>query len=233
MVVKNEKVVEAKDKKVTAPKTVTKAVLEKENDELKKEMSEMKIMMEQMKQFMTAQQSQPKIEKEVKVVEQTIDDYEDIENIEITKLINVTSLFDGDLTLFGLNNTPYKFNGFGVTRPLTYENIIQIVGNYNKWARDGMFYIHNTKAIKLLGLEYDYKNVLTKDQIVNLIDREEDEIRKLLLNASEEQQETIRYIVAKGMNNNDSRYLNRNKIEAISDTLKIDMSDYADILRWK
>lgn len=192
------------NKEVAKPQAQEEIDLKKENEKLKKEFEQLK---EMFSQLIQSQNSQNESNREQ-------DKTEAIEMLP-TKLIHVTSLFHGGMTLRGSNNKPIRFERFGLTRPVTFEDLTYICSNHRTLAEEGSFFIHSKEAIELLYLESNYKKIIDKSKIENLITLPHDEIEGIFSGLTDSLKETIEDIVINGIISNDTKYLDRGKIDFI------------------
>jgi hypothetical protein len=150
-----------------------------------------------------------------------VSDEDDYEIIPPNKQINVTSLFYGGMTLRGNNEKPIRFENFGITRPISFDDLTHICSNHRRLAEEGAFFIHNKDAIKSLYLEENYKNFIKKEQIENVIDLPEEDIRRITKSLSSELKETVSEVVLAGVKRHikegDYKYSNRNKVALIGE----------------
>lgn len=203
------------EKQPTIPQVLTPdAELLEKNAKLQSELDELKAMMEQL---MESQKTQPE------VVTKPQDDMEiddEVELIPPNKMMNLTSLFYGGMTLQGANK-PIRFEHFGMTRPVSFEDLTFICNNHRSLAENGFFFIHNKDAIKALYLDDHYKRFVNKQTIENIITLPDQEITNIFNNVTNELKETIIDVVIAGVKQHiqtgdNMKYSNRNKIELLS-----------------
>ncbi|RXZ78193.1 hypothetical protein EBB07_29500 [Paenibacillaceae bacterium] len=182
-----------------------------ENESLKKEIETMKQMLNN---FLETQKKS-----ETKAIETVVEEIKEDELpiIPPNKLIHVTSLFKGGMTLKGANNNPKRFDTFGVTLPISFEDISYIVGNHRKLAEEGCFYINDRSVIKALYLEDSYEKILNKNRIEGIMLLTETQIKQIMEILPNGQKETIEQFIVDGIVNNDMTYMNKNKISIISE----------------
>ncbi|QSF43533.1 hypothetical protein [Paenibacillus tianjinensis] len=184
---------------------------QEENKQLKREINDLKAMFQQL---MSTVQSQ----NEAKVVTPIIEEEDEYSTIDIqpNQLIKVTSLFYGGMVLRGSNNKRIPFEKFGVTLPVSYEDLNYICSNHRKLAEEGCFYIHDKNVIKALYLEDNYKNIVNKQTIESIITLSDQQITDIITNLTPALRFTVEDIVIQGIISNDRRYGDRNKIDLIS-----------------
>lgn len=183
--------------------------LEKENEMLRKEVEELKSLVKELLQ------RDKKEDKKEEVEKRKVDDESPFE-ISPHRLIKITSLFTGGMTLRGAKNQPIRFDKFGVQRPVTYEDLIHICNEYRNLAEEGYFYIDDKEAVKALYLEDHYKHIVDRDTIRNLIKLDEEKIKEIYNNLSQTLQESFLDIVIDGIERGDYEFNDRNKINLIS-----------------
>ncbi|ASA22750.1 hypothetical protein [Paenibacillus donghaensis] len=150
---------------------------------------------------------------------ETAEDKLDIDPREYVKLISLT---DGGLNL-ATNTTVIRFNDFGVTKSVTFEDLRAIVDNHPTSAKEGAFLIQNEKAVKALYLEDEYENMLNKDQVESIITLPIHEIKKTLDTVSATLKETIVSRIIKGIMSGNSKFQDRGKILEIGNHIKKDL----------
>lgn len=145
------------------------------------------------------------------------DDGENAVDIPPTKMIKVTSLFAGGMTLRGAKNQTIRFDRFGVQRPISYEDLIHICNEHRNLAEEGYFFIHNKDVIKSLYLEEYYeRSIVDRDTIKNLINLDGKRIKEIYNDLSKNLKETFVDIVIEGMEQGKPEFNDRNKIELIN-----------------
>jgi len=209
--------------------TNSNAEIEEENILLKNELSEMK---EMLKQLMKTQ-SKTVEESPVPQAEPSDDMFDMDEQLDIIPLntyINVTSLFNGVLTLKGDNGKTMKFDNFGITLPMTFQDLSAACSNSRRFAQEGFFFIHNKQAIKSLYLTDDYKKFINKNTLENIITLPAEKIASMYKNTTNTLKDTIIDLIVKGIVANDPQYLDRTKIYKLSELIAVDIYRKSDSL---
>jgi len=192
----------------------TDVVVDTEKEKLKSELDELKQLVAQLLKDKQESSANVSVATDPQEIE------EDVAIIPPNKMINVTSLFYGGMTLTG-NNKRIRFERFGVTQPVSFEDLTHICSNHRNLAEEGAFFIHNKDAVKSLYLEDNYKKFINKQTIENFITLPEEQMRSMFKNTTKEIQETIVDLVIDGVKKyikgEDSKYSNRNKVEIISE----------------
>jgi hypothetical protein len=142
-------------------------------------------------------------------------------NISPSKMINVTNLFYGKLLLEGIHGI-ISFPTFGVTRPMTFEDISHAQSNARSFAEEGYFYIHDENAVKLLYLEDNYQHFIKKDKIKKILELSEHQIKDLIENTTPLIKESIASMIIDGLvNEKNLEY--QNKIGIVGKVLDKDL----------
>ncbi len=185
-----------------------------EQDQLKNDVNDLK---EMMKMFIQSQTQSNKIDTDIKAPEkESVSEYEDLEevvSIPPNQLINVTSLFTGGMTLTGSHGKPIRFERFGQTMPVTFEDVNYACSNNRKFAEEGYFFIHSGKAVKLLYLNEAYEKIIDVKTIENLINLSTDKIEEIYNKVTQNIKDSIIDIVVRGIIANKPAYSDRNKID--------------------
>jgi hypothetical protein len=114
-------------------------------------------------------------------------------NISPNDMIEVVSLCNDKLNLNTKNHgdgNRYSFEYFGETKNIMFSEIAQIKETQRNFARKGYFFVNNTSAVRLLGLEEDYKKILNVEKIKEILANSPDS-DKLLKSANAGQQGII------------------------------------------
>jgi hypothetical protein len=114
-------------------------------------------------------------------------------NISPNDMIEVVSLCNDKLNLNTKNHgdgNRYSFEEFGETKNIMFSEIAQIKENQRNFAKKGYFFVNNISAVRLLGLEEDYKKILSAEKIKEILANSPDS-DKLLKSANVGQQGII------------------------------------------
>lgn len=90
-----------------------------------------------------------------------------------SRYIDIISLYPDLLILKTgeeTNSKRWQLKGFGYKQRLLSSEVHDVVNNQNQYARDGYFYIKDSQFVDEEGLREDYNHILTKDQILSIID---------------------------------------------------------------
>lgn len=169
----------ARPKKTTVVEETTTNVNEellKKLEEMQKQLADLKVENESLK---------------TKQVENIKDDEEEINGD--TEVV-VISQFMGKLVISTEGNgigTVYRFEEFGDVQDIPFSDLKEIVKNKPNFAKEGLFYIANEKAVKKLRLTKEYEHIIHNDLFAHLLDEKSDVIVKAYQNAPKLQQEQI------------------------------------------
>ena len=156
------------------------------------------------------------------------DEYNGDLTIAPSKMINVTNLFFGELYLEGVHGV-ISFPTFGVTRPMTFEDISHAQSTARAFAEDGYFYIHDENAVKLLYLEDNYQHFIKKDKIKKILSLSENQIEDLIKNTTPVIKDTIANMIIDGLVKDENldyqykKFTDKNKIVIVGKVLDKDL----------
>lgn len=108
--------------------------------------------------------------------------------------IMVISQTIGGLTISTEGNgigTVYRFDKFGDIQDIPFSDLKEIVKNKPNFAKEGVYYIANEKAVKKLRLTNDYKNIIGNELFSHLLDEKPDIIVEAYKKAPKLQKEQI------------------------------------------
>lgn len=214
----------------------------KEIESLKKSNEDLSAKLEQLMNVMSsmAQNKQSEVSNEEKKVsnKDTKEDvkigysYEDTPNeVNPNKQISVMSLSYGSLNLseeYG-GRAVLKFSRYGETKPVLYSKLMNIVNTNRRFAETGRFYILDKDAVYHLGLSENYKNILPKEIIDDIVSYSPNVIESIVSMADEYQKNTIARIICDKVFNNED--IDLNKVNLISKACNIDIMAKVDEMR--
>lgn len=178
--------------------------MEKDSKELKEELKAQKNKNKELKEKLDIQKTQfeaqlSDINKKIEMIMNSppseiftptpAENYDDV-SIRPDKYVGVRSLTRGTLILKG-NNRIYKFSEYGEVVRIVYADIMDIVHNHIKMAREGAFYIMDDNVVSVQGLEEFYKNVLDKKALDDLILQPSKEFEKIFALLSKLQKNVV------------------------------------------
>lgn len=108
--------------------------------------------------------------------------------------IMVISQTIGGLTISTEGNgigTTYRFDKFGDIQDIPFSDLKEIVKNKPNFAKEGVYYIANEKAVKKLRLTSDYKNIIGNDLFAHLLDEKPEVVVEAYKKAPRLQKEQI------------------------------------------
>ena len=190
-----------------------------ETEDLKKQVADLT----QLVTALIQSQTQQKVQENV-VVESKAEELEEINFDEIkydtipdNKYIKVINLENNPLTLstegFG-QGKKYDFEKFGQARNITYGNLSDILYNNEGFAKSGRFYVCDKAVITNHELIDVYKNILTKEQMENILSYSDDKIADLFSRTTLHQRDTVVSLIIERMNAGEK--VDLNKIAIIS-----------------
>lgn len=182
------------------------------------EINQMKIMMMQMQQqiMMLSQQNQP------------VQQAQGEEYVSIYKSIPVMSMYDGMLNISTKPNGRgkiYTFNRFGEVRNIVYNDLRDVIASHFNFAKDGMFYIMDDKVVEENGLTDYYKDILTKNQLEQVMEQDKNLILDTFPKINKSQQEVIVDILTRKIAMNED--VDLNKVAVISESIGKDIREMA------
>ena len=180
--------------KVVAQIDVSNEVVQDATQELLKKLEEMQ-----------KQLADLKAENESLKTKQVEDIKDDEEEINGDTEIVVISQFIGKLVLSTEGNgvgTIYRFEEFGDVHDIPFSDLKEIVKNKPNFAREGLYYIANEKAIKKLRLTKEYEHIVNNNLFAHLLDEKADVIIKAYEDAPKLQQKQIVAMIEERLANN-------------------------------
>ena len=119
--------------------------------------------------------------------------------------IVVISQFIGKLVISTEGNgagNVYRFDKFGDVQDIPFGDLKLIVKNKPNFAKEGLYYIANEKAVKKLRLNRDYENIVDSNVFTHLLDENSDVIIKAYKDAPTLQKEQIVAMIEDRINRN-------------------------------
>lgn len=195
-----------KTKAETKPKT---EVMENDNESetarLEKMLAEANKAMQEMQAKMLEMQSQMNSSTPNVVVQS---------DSNLTRTVKVISMLASTYVL-RTNADPrergrsYVFEKFGDVQNIRFTDMVDIVNNYTSQFEKGWAILTSKKDYEDLGIGDFYNNILTKEQIEDLICLSNDESVNIILDMDKETQEKIAELIAEKMNSGYAYDLNR------------------------
>lgn len=195
-----------KAKTETKPKTeVATSDNESETARLEKMLAEANKAMQEMQEKMLEMQSQMNSSTPNVVVQS---------DSNLTRTVKVISMLASTYVL-RTNADPrergrsYVFEKFGDVQNIRFTDMVDIVNNYTSQFEKGWAILTSKKDYEDLGIGDFYNNILTKEQVENLICLSNDESVDIILDMDKETQEKIAELIAEKMNSGYAYDLNR------------------------
>jgi hypothetical protein len=212
-----------KQNEVKSTTTLVDTKLQEENNLLKSKLEKMEEMLTSLMKQNQELENRP--EKIVEVV-RDIDKTPEIVDIPLNKVVKVMSLYTGVMNLKTAENGKiFKFNNFGDVQPIIYNDLIQIMSHQHRFCTEGYFTILDKDVVIAHGLEDNYKKILDKKVIENILTYDEDKIKELFSGTTKNIKESIVSILINKINGNEN--VDKNKIHIISELYGIDLFAYA------
>ncbi len=196
------------------------------NNELQKQLDDLKSTLAMLVNAMSVKPAE-----EAKVsIEETNNEYNNTEelvckNIQDNKYIKVVSLENNTLILstegYGRGKI-YEFQQFGQSKNITYNNLVEILYSQERFAKEGRFYIYDKDVVANHELLDVYKNILTKEQIENMLSYDEKTMETLFKRTTTPQRETIISLVMAKLNAGE--VLDLNKVGILSKIYGFDIT---------
>jgi len=153
--------------------------------------------------------------------------------IPLDDLIPVMSLIDYPLNLLNQNNNgraKYRFDKFGQTKQILYQDMLVILENYMHFLESGVFTILDKRVINRHGLQEITRKILTREQIDKIITGSSDAIA-LYKSCGSEQQKLIIGMLTRKLTHEESS-VDMNLVDAISRLSKVNILKNAEDARF-
>lgn len=151
--------------------------------------------------------------------------------ISLDELIKVVSLIDYPLNLLpqGQNaggRAKYRFEKFGETKQIIYQDVLQIIEQYRSFMENGRFMILDPRVVDRHGLHEIQSKVLPKEALERILDGSKDAI-EIFKSSSEEQQRTIVGMITRRLAA-DPKSVDLNVVDEISRYAKVNIQQNAE-----
>ena len=143
-----------------------------------------------------------------------LDDYVDIINL-CPMPLNLSTEGSGKGRLF-------RFQKFGERKSILYRDLVDIIESHRTFLEAGYFYILNKDVIRKNGLDYIYDTILTKENILEILDGNKATAISLYESANEKQKEMIVEMLLDKISK-DPESVDMNVVDKISKISKIDL----------
>ena len=136
-------------------------------------------------------------------------------------LLNLSTQKDGQ-------GTVYEFPSYGDVQEILFADVRSIVGANKRFAKEGFFYIMDSRAVKTLSLVNDYESTLDKDAIDKIFELDNKSFVEAFRNALEPQKELIvTEFITRNANLSDEE-IDFNKIRAMNNHYHRDIAEMLD-----
>lgn len=123
----------------------------------------------------------------------------------------------------------YTFNNYGDSRMIKFDDIADIVASYPNTMENGLCYICDPKAVEVLGLTDEYKNIYDKETMDRIIWLREESDVDLFVGMEKNLQESTATEIAKLINSNER--MDYNYLRKIKELCDIDIEEIAKELK--
>lgn len=224
---KKETVVSNTSTKTTTPRQATKPT-QREKD-LEAQVASLTKMMQELQKMIGAKEEAPQ---SVPETPQTLNEIFSLpteqvqEAIPFREYIRVMSLTNHRLSIsteaYG-QGTVYNFTNFGQVQSIFYDDLAKIIHNNDRFTREGYFYILDPRVIRIHNLVDDYKKIVDKDTIANILNLPIEKIRTVMNNSSSHCRKTIASMVLDKLL--EGGPVDLNKVRVISETSGSDIEE--------
>ena len=148
--------------------------------------------------------------------------------IPLDDLIPVMSLLDYPLNLLNQSNgkAKHRFEKFGQKKEILYQDILQIIENYQTFMEFGYFIILDKRVIARHGLQELQSRILTKEKMEKILDGSIDAFALYKECQPEQQRVIVGMLTRKVIENPES--VNMNIVDQISRYSKINILQNAE-----
>ncbi len=120
----------------------------------------------------------------------------------------------------------YRFDKFGKVLQIPYSDLMQIVQNHTALFEKGYLYINDARFVKAAGLQGAVENMLTKEQIQQIVYSDSPDYMELFAKATTEQRKNIAGILIDEINA--GKEFDMNKLDKISKFIGYDILERAN-----
>ena len=118
--------------------------------------------------------------------------------------------------------TVYTFNEFGEEQPIPYSDARRIIKNNKNFIKGGKCYIADDDIIKAEHLTNDYKKILSKNELLELLSMNKDKFKSIFDALTDTQKEIFRDILIEKLNVNKNS-VDMNIVQYVNESLNIDI----------
>lgn len=179
--------------------------------------------------------------KKIKELEKTISDLNAMVQVLMKQgALNSNSVGERDVLFISLCNhilnlstepngggTIYTFTEFGEEQSIPYSDARKLIRNNRKFIKGGKCYIADDDIIEAEHLTSDYKKILDKDALLDLLGTDRTKFKKLFDNLTDTQKDIFKDIVVDRLTKNRNS-VDMNIVQYVNDTLKTNLMDIVD-----
>lgn len=141
--------------------------------------------------------------------------------------ILVVSLTPNKLNLLGEGSTVlFSFDNMYEEQYIDYASLKEIVRVNRQMAKNGRFYILDERAVNKLRLKNDYKNILTPEQLKDLLNNNVDTVVELYKIAPDRQKDVIIELVKEKKFSGEN--IDYNLLKALGELCGVDLANLED-----
>lgn len=118
--------------------------------------------------------------------------------------------------------TVYTFTSFGEEQPIPYSDARRIIRSNKSFIRGGKCYIADDDIIKAEHLTNDYKKILNKDELLDLLSVDRTKFKEIFDTMTDFQKEIFRDVVVEKLYK-DKNSVDMNIVQYINESLGIDI----------
>lgn len=179
--------------------------------------------------------------KKIKELEKTISDLNAMVQVLMKQgALNSNSVGERDVLFISLCNhilnlstepngggTIYTFTEFGEEQSIPYSDARRLIRNNRKFIKGGKCYIADDDIIEAEHLTSDYKKILDKDALLDLLGADRTKFKKLFDNLTDTQKDIFKDIVVDRLIKNRNS-VDMNIVQYVNDTMKTNLMDIVD-----
>ena len=118
--------------------------------------------------------------------------------------------------------TIYTFNEFGEEQSIPYSDARRIIKNNKSFIKGGKCYIADDEIVKTEHLTNDYKKILSKNDLLELLSAERSKFQAIFDSMTQTQKEIFRDVVVEKLTKNKNS-VDMNIVQYINDSLNINL----------
>ena len=147
--------------------------------------------------------------------------------ISLDELIPVVSLVDYPLNLLSNGRSAkYRFENFGQTKQIIYQDILQIIEQYQAFMQQGYFMILDERVIGRHGLQEIQSKLLSKEKLEKILNGDASAV-SIFKSSSESQKNMIIGMMTRKLSS-DPKSIDLNIVDEISRIAKINIQQNAE-----